>query len=164
MCQEVILQYSKVRNDDLLAQNVNLVMVSIGKPEVGKQLVQHLGLEDGEDFLFVDPENTLYDELDLNHGVAETFFSISTPLSFLDRFKSKDGMSDLMEVLGKWNDAVYLPPKQEQAFNQGGTFIFDGTGNTVFAHYDESTGAHAKVADVVDLAVKTATKTTAVEA
>lgn len=138
-----------------MANNVKLLMVSIGKPEIGKELVAHLELTNGDKFLFVDPENALYDELDLNRGVKETFFSPSTPLSFLDRFTTKDGMQDLIQVLSKWNKAIYIPPKQSQAFNQGGTFIFDDA-KTVFAHYDESTGAHAKVADVVDLAVKTA--------
>lgn len=47
--------------------------------------------------------------------------------------------------------AVYIPPKQEQAFLQGGTFVFDGN-DTIYAHYDESTAAHAKVEEVVALA------------
>jgi AhpC/TSA antioxidant enzyme len=129
-------------------------MISIGKPEIGKELVSHLGLTDGAKWLFVDPENVLYDALLLNRGVKETFFSISTPFSFLDRFKAKDGMKELLEVLSKWNQASYLPPKQSQAFNQGGTFIFNGF-ETVFAHYDESTGAHANVGYVKDLAIRT---------
>jgi hypothetical protein len=64
-------------------------------------------------------------------------------------------MKELFQVLSKWNKAAYLPPKQSQAFNQGGTFIFDGS-NTVFAHYDESTGAHVNVKYVKDLAIQTA--------
>lgn len=47
--------------------------------------------------------------------------------------------------------AIYTPPKQEQAFLQGGTFVFDGT-HCIYAHYDESTAAHANVDDVVKLA------------
>jgi hypothetical protein len=47
--------------------------------------------------------------------------------------------------------AVYIPPRQEQAFNQGGTFLFDAD-QTVFAHYDESTGAHSNIQQVIDLA------------
>jgi hypothetical protein len=141
--------------DTLLAGDVKLVMVSIGKPEIGKDLVAHLELQDGDQFLFVDPENSLYDQLDLNRGVAETFFSPSTPLALLDRLTKKDGMKDLLEVLSKWNKAFYLPPKRDQAFNQGGTFIFNDD-KTVFAHYDESTAAHAKIDEVVDLALKTA--------
>jgi hypothetical protein len=138
-----------------LANNVKLLMISIGKPEIGKELISHLALTEGETWLFVDPENVLYDALLLNSGVKETFFSMSTPFSFLDRIQSKDGMKELFQVLSKWNKAAYLPPKQSQAFNQGGTFIFDGS-NTVFAHYDESTGAHANVKYVKDLAIQTA--------
>jgi hypothetical protein len=100
--------------------------------------------------------------LDLNRGIKETFFTPTTPLSFLDRFTKKDGMTNLVEVLSKWNKgesyylvhsvltsvydfannshhgsplAFYIPPKQSQAFNQGGTFIFNGE-KTIFAHYD----------------------------
>ena len=47
--------------------------------------------------------------------------------------------------------AIYIPPKQEQAFNRGGTFIF-ANDRTVYAHYDESNGAHPKFADVYRLA------------
>lgn len=144
-----------------MANNVQLVMVSIGKPEVGKDLVAHLGLRDGENYLFVDPDNEIYDDLDLNRGIKETFFSPSTPLSFLDRFASKGGMNELTEVMSKWNKAFYIPPKQSQAFNQGGTFVFSGP-KTLFAHYDESTGAHAKVSDVVRLAVASATNSAVV--
>lgn len=105
--------------------------------ETGKELIGHLGLKDGEKYLFtgtsltsmlpcllfvvkhiipydhhlsltniirtVDPENALYDDLDLNRGVKETFFSPSTPFAFLDRFTKKDGMKELGEVLSKWN-------------------------------------------------------------
>ena len=44
-----------------------------------------------------------------------------------------------------------MPPKQEQAFLQGGTFVFDGP-DLIYAHYDESTAAHANVDKVVQLA------------
>lgn len=67
------------------------------------ELVKHLELSSGEDYLFVDPENLLYDELSLNFGVKETFFSIETPFAFLDRFSKQDGMKDLLQVLSKWN-------------------------------------------------------------
>jgi hypothetical protein len=47
--------------------------------------------------------------------------------------------------------AIFIPPKQDQAFNQGGTFLFDGN-DTIFAHYDESTGAHSDIDQVMRLA------------
>jgi len=142
-----------------LAKNIDFAMISIGKPEIGKELLAHLGLP--EDFpLYADPVNAVYDDLDLNRGLDTLFFKPSTPFAFLDRFTQKDGMKELNEVLGKWNKAFYIPPKQDQAFIQGGTFIFDGF-STVFAHYDESVGAHAKIERVVELAVDTANIKTA---
>lgn len=137
--------------DELNGLGVKLVMVSIGKPEVGKKLVEHLAIPNLANFLFVDPENVLYDKLSLNKGVKETFFTPSTPVSFLNRFTQPGGSKELFEVLSKWNKAIYIPPKQDQAFNQGGTFLFDGE-ESVFAHYDESTGAHSDIQQVIDLA------------
>mmetsp|Transcript_8656 Transcript_8656/g.15794 ORF Transcript_8656/g.15794 Transcript_8656/m.15794 type:complete len:142 (-) Transcript_8656:245-670(-) len=128
-------------------------MVSIGKPEAGQQLVEHLEIPNGSEYLFVDPENILYDALHLNKGIKETFFSPGTPFAFLDRFTKKDGTKELKEVLSKWSKAFFIPPKQEQAFIQGGTFVFDGD-ETVFAHYDESTGAHSDIQQVIDFAKK----------
>jgi AhpC/TSA antioxidant enzyme len=89
--------------DELDRLGVNLVMVSIGMPEKGKQLVEHLEIPRGQDYLFVDPENALYDDLLLNKGIKETFFSPGTPFAFLDRFTKRDGMKELTEVLSKWN-------------------------------------------------------------
>jgi len=130
---------------------VKLVMVSIGKPEVGKELIEHLGVEKGEEFIFADPENAVYDDLKLNKGVKETFFSAATPFAIRDRLFN-GGMKELSEVLGKWSNAVYIPPRRDQAFNQGGTFIFSKD-RTVYAHYDESTGAHPDVDKVYKMAL-----------
>ena len=47
--------------------------------------------------------------------------------------------------------AFFIPPKQEQALLQGGTFVFAGS-RTVFAHYDESTAAHASLEQVMEVA------------
>jgi len=105
LCQEFILQWSE-RLDELEEIGVKLVMISIGKPEIGKRLVEHLGLENGEKYLFVDPDNVLYDSLMLNRGVKETFLSIETPFAFLERFTKPGGMKQLGEVLSKWNQGT----------------------------------------------------------
>ena len=101
---------------------MDLIVVSIGKPEIGKQLIDHLEVENGEDWIFVDPENKLYDALELLSGVDTTFFSIETPFAFRDRFFGlngrEDGMKDLLNVLGKWKDAVFIPPKLDQSFQR----------------------------------------------
>lgn len=130
---------------------MGLRMISIGKPEVGAKLCDHLGIQGCEDLLFADPENTLYDDLDLNRGVDVTFFRPSTPQAILARQLKKDGMKELTEVLSKWAGAFFIPPKQEQAYIQGGSFVFDGD-QTLLAHYDESTGAHANIDAVIDAA------------
>ena len=151
---------------ELQRQGIQLTIVSIGLPEKGQALLNHLGLEDalGNDTLFVDPENALYNALDLNRGVQRTFFTIDTPFAFLDRFTRRDGTRELGQVLSKWlNGAVYIPPKQEQGLLQGGVFVFQRFPNkptqTLLAHYDPSTAAHASIDRVMDIA-RTAQQTT----
>jgi len=137
---------------------VKFALVSIGTPETGTKLIEHLGIDDGEEWIFADPENDAYDRLKLNRG-WDTMMSPATAFRFRDRiFGGKSGEFDkLFEVLGKWKDAVYIPPKIEQSTNHGGTFIFNGE-SVVFAHYDESPGTHADTFKVVDMAVREATK------
>ncbi|GKY96416.1 hypothetical protein MPSEU_000601100 [Mayamaea pseudoterrestris] len=126
-------------------------MVSIGTPEKLASLIEHLEIENGSQYLYVDPENILYDELDLNRGIQRTFFNVNTPFAFLDRFTRKDGVDDLKKVLCKWTKAFYIPPKNEQAFLQGGTFVIAGD-KTVYAHYDPSTASHAPMDKVLSIA------------
>ena len=77
--------------------------------------------------------------------------SPATPYAILDRLTSSK-MGDLNSVLGKWGDAFIIPPKQSQAFNQGGLFVFDGD-DSVFVHYDASTGAHGDLDRAVAVAL-----------
>ena len=44
--------------------------------------------------------------------------------------------------------AAWIPPKIEQSLQQGGAFVFRGR-EAVFEHYDEATGAHAELADLL---------------
>lgn len=115
----------------------------------------HLGIEDGEEWIYADPENDAYDRLRLNRG-WDTMVRPATAFRFKDRiFGGKESLDQLFEVLGKWKDAVYMPPKIEQSTNHGGTFIFDG-GDVAFAHYDESPGTHADTSEVVEMAIRRA--------
>lgn len=133
--------------------NVKLVMVSIGTPDVGKKLSEHLGIKDADSFIFADPDNSVYDELNLNKGISVTLFNPATPFAiFRDRVFKQNGMNELSEVLAKWSNAFFIPPKREQGFIQGGTFIFNGN-RTLYAHYDEATGAHPNIETVVKLAI-----------
>ncbi|KAL7521695.1 hypothetical protein ACHAWX_006369 [Stephanocyclus meneghinianus] len=151
---EQILQYASKR-EELLANGVQFVLISIGKPEIGLKLCEHLEIENGPDFIFADPENKVYDKLALNRG-WDTMIRPATAFRFRDRiFGTGQSLDQLFEVLGKWKDAVYIPPKIEQSTNHGGTFIFNGE-NVVFAHYDESPGTHADTYEAVSIALQTA--------
>ena len=123
--------------------------MGIGTSEKAKLVADHVGYS--SDKLFADPDNVLYDALQLNSGLQRTFFNPATPYAILDRLTS-NGIGDLNDVLGRWGDAFIIPPKQKQAFNQGGLFVFDGA-DSVFVHYDASTGAHGDLDQAVAVAL-----------
>lgn len=148
-----MLQWSE-RVDELNRAGIKLIMISIGTPENGAKLVDHLEISNLRDNLYLDPSSSLYDSLKLNKGIKSTFFSAGTPFAFLNRFTTRGGTRELNIVLSKWNKAIYIPPRQDQALYQGGTFLFDGE-KVVFAHFDESTGAHCDIQEVIDLANQT---------
>eukprot|EP00984_Skeletonema_dohrnii_P037684 scaffold39998_cov167-Skeletonema_dohrnii-CCMP3373.AAC.4 len=143
---------------NLLTDGVNLVVVTrsfgIGKPEIGLELCDHLGIDNGQEYIYADPENDCYSNLALNSG-WNTMIRPATAFRFKDRFSQRGSMNSLFEVLGKWKDAVYIPPKLEQSTNHGGTFIFRDD-EVLFAHYDESPGTHYDPNEAVNLAIEAA--------
>jgi len=61
--------------------------------------------------------------------------------------RALDGRTgDLTAAVSKWQ--AWIPPKLEQGLQQGGVFAFDGR-SVVFQYYDQSTGAHADLAQVL---------------
>jgi len=157
LCQEQLVRYDRLRRSKLLAYNENhpnqtigLSVISIGKPEVGKAVSNHLNLLDANLWLYADPDSALYSAIDLNTGISN-FITMDTAYTFRDRLmgKRQDGMSDLKDVMNKWKDAFYTPPREDQAFQQGGVLIFGGEQDQLhYSHYDPSTGAHVE-AEVV---------------
>ena len=71
------------------------------------------------------------------------------------------GRDDLNAVVGSlFKKGIYVPlmptassnrKAMEKTFVQGGAFVFDGT-REVFAHYDAASGAHADLAQLVEVA------------
>lgn len=59
-------------------------LVSIGKPEIGMELCNHLGIDGGDAWIFADPENDAYDRLQLNRG-WDTMLRPATAFRFRDR-------------------------------------------------------------------------------
>ena len=82
--------------------------VGIGTSEKAQLVADHVGYS--PDKLLADPDNLLYDALQLNSGLQRTFFNPSTPCAILDRLTSQK-MGDLNGVLGRWKDAFIIPPK-----------------------------------------------------
>lgn len=117
-------------------------------------------MTDGEEWIYADPENEVYDRLRVNRGWG-TMIKPATALRFRDRIlkggKGGSSLDQLFEVLVKWNKAFYIPPKIEQSTIHGGTFVLTPS-SVVFAHYDESPGTHADTSIVVDIVIREATK------
>ena len=81
------MQYSTKRNELLLANannNINFALVSIGTPEIGAELCTHLGIDNGSEWIYADPENDAYDRLELNRGWG-TMIRPATAFRFKDR-------------------------------------------------------------------------------
>lgn len=90
--------------------------MSIGVPEKAAALIAHLELHTyhTQDLLYVDPDNALYDALDLNRGIQRTFFNPATPLAFLERIRTGGGngggggLQELGDVLSKWSKGAHV--------------------------------------------------------
>lgn len=124
-----------------------MIFISIGTAERGRMFSEETGLP--VELVFADPDNVTYDALGFYKGLGRTFFTASTPLSINQRLL-KDGAKDLKEILPRWKP--WIPPKLNQGLQQGGLLIFQGK-ECMYSHYDESTGAHANLEDVLSMAV-----------
>lgn len=134
-----------------LAAKGGLFLVSIGTPQRGLEFVDKTGFP--ADLLLADPDNVTYERLGLKKGVRETFLARETPLAIWERIKS-GRVDDLRQVLSLWTKTpLWIPPKQDQAFQQGGAVVFEGR-RVLFAHYDPSTGAHVDMRLLVEKATK----------
>lgn len=128
------------------AEGTKLFLVSIGTWERSKDFVKVTGFP--AELLLVDPETSTYDALGLNKGLKETFLSWETPQAIKRRMDS-GATQDLQDVMKVWQP--WQPPRNDQALNQGGMFIFEGP-RCVYAHFDKATGDHADLAQVRQLA------------
>jgi len=152
LCWELATQLARDVKPRLDDAGVKLFFVGIGTPERAVDFTRETKFP--AENLFADPDAKCYSALELKKGVVETFFSPTTPYSFLDRMrKGSEGLADLKDILKRWiPGGMWIPPKRGQALNQGGMFVFKGK-QTLFAHYDPSTGAHADIQEVMQLAL-----------
>jgi len=120
-----------------------LAFVSIGRDERAREFAQLTGMP--AECIFADPDSASYAALGLYQSVARTFFNPATPLAFQKRL-AEGKTDDIVNIVTKtWKP--WVPPRSNQAFQQGGTFALvpntTGTLVPVFSWFDEATAAHA---------------------
>ncbi|KAF6264713.1 Seleno protein U [Scenedesmus sp. NREL 46B-D3] len=145
--RELGIQLRRDVKPGLDAAGVRLYLVSIGTWERSGQFAEVTGFPRA--CLLADPASATYEALGLAKGLRATFLGSETAFSFLRRLRAPGGLSDLKHVLGRWKP--WVPPKQDQALQQGGMFVFDGP-RCVFSHFDKATGDHADLGEVLGLA------------
>lgn len=125
-------------------RGIKLFLISIGTYERSKEFVQRTEFPTSN--LFLDPETVTYAALGCYKSIASTFLNPMTPINLAKRvFTGKIG--DLGQVLKGWKP--WNPPKLDQALQQGGMFIFEGEKCT-YAHFDQATGAHVAMDQVLE--------------
>lgn len=132
-------------------KGVKLFMGSIGTKERGIEFCSKTDFP--AERLLADPTGALYPPLDMNKGIAVTFFSRETPLAIWKDIQS-GRIEDLKETMKKWTkNPLWIPPQQDQAFQQGGVAVFKGD-TLVWIHRDKATGAHADLDEVIKVATQ----------
>jgi len=158
----------QLKRDVLPALNQNgigLVVVGIGSVESGRTFGERTGLptemllvdesEQSEAYMAVGTRNSQRD-LKTNKQVFEGIGSMWGQATN-DAIKER-GRDDLNSVTGSlFNPGPFKPlmPKSiEATLVQGGSFVFDGN-KVLMEHYDESSGAHISVEDLLEAALST---------
>ena len=147
-CQELARTISKEVIPVLSTTDVKLACVGIGTYERSQEFVELT--EFPSKYLYVDPDNAVYDALDLVKSVKNTFFDQRTPLSLAKRFATPGKSDDLIEALSTWKP--WIPPKLDQGYQQGGAFVFQGQ-ETLYGRKDPATGDHADLNVLLNVAL-----------
>lgn len=142
---------------------IELAVVCIGSLESGRTFVERTGLP--SDKLFVDDskETEAYKalgtrnsqrNLETNKQIFEGIGSMWSQATN-DAIKER-GRDDLNSVTGNlFKPGPYkplMPNSIEATLVQGGSFVFDGN-RVLLEHFDESSGAHISVEDLLDAAL-----------
>lgn len=135
------------------AKPIKLVCIGIGTHSKSLEFAKHVNFP--EDMLYADPENAVYDKLELiKSSPLQLITDPRTPLSIAKRFADGSG-ADLSKAISNWK--VIIPPKLEQGFQQGGAYVFDGV-TTLYGRKDPATGDHADINLLLEYAVNNANK------
>jgi len=143
--------------------DIPLLVVGIGTVKSGKTFAEQI--EFPQELLFVDTtaETTAYESIatrnsqrnpDTGKQVFEgvgSMWSSATTDAIQDR-----GRDDLNSITGNlFRPGPYkplMPSTTEATLVQGASFVFDGR-NALLEHYDESSGAHVPIEELLDAAL-----------
>ena len=157
------------------ADNVKLFSVGIGSAEAAKTFAEKI--EFPAALLFADESDTTdayaaagTRNTQRDAGGKQVFEGVESMWSAAtNRAIQARGRNDLNSITGNlFAPGPYVPlmPKGQGLFDpramertmvQGGTFVFDGD-EQIFTHYDSSSGAHADLGEVVQLATEGRTR------
>jgi hypothetical protein len=124
---------------------MKLIAIGIGTAERAQEFSEHVNfpLEN----LYADPDNAVYDRLNLVKNISNTFFNPATPYAILDRIQN-GRTQDLQKALSQWKP--WIPPKFDQGLQQGGAFVFDGD-TLLYGRKDKATGDHVNINTLLDV-------------
>jgi len=161
-CWERAIQLKRDLLPVLNEKGIGLVVVGIGSLDSGRVFSKETGFP--PDKLLVDEsERTLaYQALGTRNsqrdavsgkqkfeGIGSMWSSATT-----DAIKER-GRDDLNSVTGNiFNPGPFkptMPSSIEATLVQGGSFVFDGTTKTLLEHYDESSGAHITIEELLNV-------------
>lgn len=149
-----------------LKQNqIGLLLVGIGSVESGRTFCEQTGFDINKLFVDDSSETKAYQSVGTRNSQRESsnknnkqiFEGVGSMWSQATNDAIKDrGRDDLNAVTGSlFNPGPYkplMPSSIEATLVQGASFVFQGR-KTVLEHYDESSGAHLSIDDLLDAAL-----------
>lgn len=163
-CWERAVQLKRDVIPALEERDIPFYLVGIGSVESGETFAQQLDFD--RDRLLVDTteEADAYRSIGTRNsqrnsetgkqqfeGVKSMWSQAST-----DAIETPSRRADLDSITGKlFQPGPYkplMPSNMEATFVQGASFVFDGK-TTILEHYDESSGAHVTIEELLDAAL-----------
>lgn len=161
-CWERTLQLQRDVLPALTQNGIRLVVVGIGSVESGRTFCEQTGFSANGLFVDDSKETEAYQSVGTRNSIRgkndkQIFEGVGSMWSQATNDAIKErGREDLNSVTGNlFNPGPYkplMPSSMEATFVQGASFVFEGR-KTLLEHYDESSGAHVSIDDLLSAAL-----------